>query len=65
MARFLWVGLGGAIGAIFRYVISLIPWKDGFFGADAGDESGRGRSYRSCRGSGGKARGWPLSRLVS
>ena len=30
MARFLWVGLGGAIGAIFRYVISLIPWKGDF-----------------------------------
>ena len=30
IARFLWVGLGGAIGAIFRYVISLIPWKGGF-----------------------------------
>ena len=30
MARFLWVGLGGAIGAIFRYIISLIPWKGDF-----------------------------------
>lgn len=30
MARFLLVGLGGAIGAIFRYIISLIPWKGSF-----------------------------------
>ena len=30
MARFLWVGLGGAIGAIFRYIISLIPWRGDF-----------------------------------
>lgn len=30
MDKFLWVGLGGALGAIFRYGISLIPLKNHF-----------------------------------
>ncbi len=30
MDKFLWVGLGGALGAILRYGISLIPLKSHF-----------------------------------
>lgn len=30
MDKFLWVGLGGALGAILRYGISLIPFKSHF-----------------------------------
>ena len=29
MDKFLWVGLGGALGAILRYSISLLPLKSG------------------------------------
>ena len=28
--NFLFVGLGGAVGAVFRYLISLIPYKSDF-----------------------------------
>lgn len=30
MDKFLWVGLGGALGAILRYSISLLPLKSSF-----------------------------------
>ena len=30
MDKFLWVGLGGAIGSIFRYTLSLLPIKSSF-----------------------------------
>ena len=30
MDKFLWVGLGGALGAILRYSISLLPMKSSF-----------------------------------
>jgi protein CrcB len=30
MDKFLWVGLGGAIGTIFRYTLSLLPIKSSF-----------------------------------
>lgn len=30
MTKFLCVGLGGALGAVFRYLISMIPWKGDF-----------------------------------
>lgn len=30
MDKFLWVGLGGAIGAMFRYSIGLLPLKSSF-----------------------------------
>lgn len=30
MDRFLWVGLGGAIGSILRYTLSLLPIKSSF-----------------------------------
>jgi CrcB protein len=64
MARFLWVGLGGAIGAIFRYVISLIPWKGGFPVLTLVTNLA-GAVLIGVVVPGGKARGWPLRRLVS
>lgn len=30
MDKFLWIGLGGAIGSIFRYTLSLLPIKSSF-----------------------------------
>lgn len=30
MSRFLWVALGGALGAVLRYAVSLIPVRGGF-----------------------------------
>lgn len=30
MDKFLWVGLGGAIGSIYRYTLSLLPIKSSF-----------------------------------
>lgn len=30
MSKFLWVGLGGGLGACLRYLISLLPWKGSF-----------------------------------
>lgn len=30
MSRFLWVALGGALGAMLRYAVSLIPVRGGF-----------------------------------
>lgn len=30
MSRFLWVALGGALGAVLRYAVSLIPVRSGF-----------------------------------
>lgn len=30
MSQLFWVGLGGAIGAVCRYLISQIPWKGTF-----------------------------------
>ena len=30
MGSVIWVALGGAVGAVGRYVISLLPWKGAF-----------------------------------
>ena len=30
MSRFLWVALGGALGAMLRYAVSLIPVRGSF-----------------------------------
>ena len=30
MDKYLWIGLGGAIGSIFRYTLSLLPIKSSF-----------------------------------
>lgn len=30
MDKFIYVGLGGALGAVCRYAVSLLPWKGNF-----------------------------------